>query len=333
MQRQQHVRADAGATALALLPFLAAGQTHKTPGPYQKTIAKGIAWLVKHQRADGDLSMGASQPMYSHGLDTIVLCEAYGLSRDSAIGYAARKAVRFIERAQCPHTAGWRYRPGDPGDLSVTGWQIMALKSAQMAGLGDETAVLESTRKFLKSCATGRYGGLFCYMPRREETAAMTAVGMLCTQYLGAHRADPALLEGKKFLLENLPDLENARDIYYWYYATQVMHNFLGPEWDTWNRRMRRILIQTQEKYGCAMGSWSPTYPVPDPWGAQGGRLYMTSLSALTLEVYYRYLPLFRVQGPGEAHDFAPRPDVAQGADAPASPAHKNKAVVTDRRG
>lgn len=326
-------QSDAAATAMALLPFLAAGQTHKSSGPYQKTIAKGVAWLVKHQRADGDLSVGASQPMYSHGLATIVLCEAYGLTRDSAIGYAARKAVRYIEMARCPHTAGWRYRPGDAGDLSVTGWQVMALKSAHMAGLGDESAALDATRPFLKSCGKGNYGGLFCYMPQREETVSMTAVGILCMQYLGSGRNDPGLAEGKKYLMDNLPDVENARDIYYWYYATQVMHNYLGPEWDTWNRRMRRILIQTQEKYGCATGSWSPTHPSPDPWGKQGGRLYMTSLSALTLEIYYRYLPLFRIQGPGAPQDPMPRQDVVRGMDGAEAPMEKGKGATTERRG
>jgi hypothetical protein len=71
------------------------------------------------------------------------------------------------------------------------------------------------------------------------------------------------------------------------------MHNVPGPEWDAWNRQMRRILIDTQERSGCAAGSWDPARPVDDPWGNQGGRLMVTSLSCLTLEVYYRYLPLY----------------------------------------
>ena len=329
-----HFRSDSAATAMALLPFLAAGQTHRTQGPYQKTISKGIAWLIKHQRHNGDLSMGANQPMYAHGLATIALCEAYGLTRDSAVGYAARKAVRLIELAQCPHTAGWRYLPGQPGDMSVTGWQIMALKSAQMAGLSSQPVVLESARKFLQSCSKGQYGGLFCYTPRSgNETPTMTAVGMLCTQYLGTGRNDQIMLEGKKYLLENLPDAEGTRNVYYWYYATQVMHNFLGPEWDTWNRRMRRILIQTQERYGCGAGSWSPQYPTSDAWGNRGGRLYMTSLSALTLEVYYRYLPLFRIQGPGPQPDPAASQDVAHEADAMPPPTEKAKAAAAGPRG
>jgi hypothetical protein len=102
------------------------------------------------------------------------------------------------------------------------------------------------------------------------------------------------MVAGAKYLMANLPD-PDQRNIYYWYYATQVMHNYSGPDWDAWNRKMRRILIDTQEKEGCAAGSWSPTKPNQDLWGEQGGRLMMTSLSALTLEVYYRYLPLYKL--------------------------------------
>ena len=91
-------QSDAAATAMALLPFLAAGQTHKSKGPYQQTIAKGLAWLIKQQRPDGDLSGGCEQPMYAHGLATIALCEAYGMTRDEHVGAAARQG-RGLHRA------------------------------------------------------------------------------------------------------------------------------------------------------------------------------------------------------------------------------------------
>ena len=142
-------QSDAAATALALLPFLAAGQTHKSKGPYRDTIAKGLAWLIKQQRADGDLSGGCGKPMYAHGLAAIVLCEAYGMSRDEHVGLAARGAVAFIQRAQNQATGGWRYHPGESGDTSVFGWQIMALKSAVLAGLPVESLVFDNGQKWL----------------------------------------------------------------------------------------------------------------------------------------------------------------------------------------
>ena len=289
---------DAGATAMALLPFLAAGQTHKERGIYRKTIGAGLAWLMSHQKQDGDLSAGSSQRMYTHGLTTICLCEAYGLSHDSDVRVAAQKSLDFICAAQNPTRGGWWYqgRPDEAGDTSVVGWQIMALKSGIMAGLEVPEAVLGRAQKWLQSTSHGQAGGLFAYNTEMGPSPSMTSVGLLCSQYLGMKRTDPAMVEGVGFLTspDQLPAVER-RNIYYWYYATQVLHNVPGRDWDQWNRKMRKLLITTQVKQGCATGSWDPAEPAKDAWGEAGGRIMMTSLSALTLEVYYRYLPLYKL--------------------------------------
>ncbi len=290
---------EAAATAMGLLPFLAAGQTHERRCHYQKVVRAALAWLVGHQKPTGDLSAGGSQ-MYSHGLATIALCEAYGMTADSRLRLPAQAALHFIEVGQDPETGGWWYAHRQQGgDTSVSGWQVMALKSGLMAGLKVEPASLERARKWLDSVGKGTSKGLFSYRPDRPASDTMTAVGLLCTQYLGASRGDPRIVEGTAFLMANLPAIE-ARNVYYWYYAAQVMHNQQGPAWDQWNRRMRRILAQSQATKGCASGSWDPDRP-KDPWGSQGGRLMMTSLSALTLEVPYRYLPLYHDMEGGAA--------------------------------
>jgi len=287
---------DTAATALALLPFLAAGQTHETKDSlYQKNILQGINWLVKHQKPTGDLVTSGSQ-MYSHGLAAIALCEAYGMTNDSRIGYAAQSAINFIESGQ-NREGGWRYRHGsDDSDTSIFGWQVMALKSGQMAGLKVNPAVLQACKKYLTSAARGKYGAEFAYTPSGGAKRSMAGVGLLTAQYLGAKRDDVVIIGGVELLMQDRyrPSM-SERDTYYWYYATQVMHNVPGKEWDEWNRQMRRILIETQEKTGCAAGSWDPQKPEPDAWGNHGGRLMVTSLSALTLEVYYRYLPLYQL--------------------------------------
>jgi hypothetical protein len=307
------VKSDSAATALALLPFLAAGQTHKSKGPYQQTISKGLIWLVKQQRSDGDLSGGCAQPMYAHGMATIALCEAYGMTRDEHLGMAARRAVEYVERAQNESTGGWRYEPGDPGDTSVFGWQIMALKSAQLAGLPVNSIAFDRGQRWLHSVAKGEHLGLYSYQPYQQVTPTLTAVGMLCRQYMGIDPKDAGLLEGKRSLLENLPDNNLARNTYYWYYATLVMHNFMDSDWDTWNRKMRRALIETQVREGCATGSWDPDKPSADTWGRNGGRLMTTSFSALVLEVYYRYLPLFKTDS------FVPQPSNPMGIGEPSA--------------
>ena len=299
---------EAAATALALLPFLASGQTHESKGRSRQTVKAGISYLIKNQKPDGDLRMGST--MYAHGLASIVLCECYGMSNDKAVGRAAQRALNFIMEAQDPTGGGWRYEPRTPGDTSVTGWQIMALRSGQMAYLIVHPAVFEKAKAFLKSVVSKQYGaGRFTYMPDKsplrddgrviDDGRAMTAVELLCQQYMHMPRTDPAMMEGTAFLMQNQPDA-GERDLYYWYYATQVMHNQPGPGWDAWNRKMRHTLIDTQCKEdNCAAGSWDPKLPKPDLWGSYGGRLYMTSLAALTLEVYYSYLPLYKLDKEG----------------------------------
>jgi hypothetical protein len=217
------------------------------------------------------------------------------MSQDSRVGYAAQSAINFIQTGQ-NREGSWRYSHGsDDSDTSVHGWQVMALKSGQMAGLQVSENSITGSRRYLKLAGKGgRYGEQFSYTPDGGPTLTMTSLGLLCTQYLGAGRDDPTIVGGVEYLSKNLPT-GNRRNLYYWYYATQVMHNVPGAEWDAWNRAMRRILIESQDRTGCAAGSWDPAKPSPDPWGRQGGRLMCTSLSCLTLEVYYRYLPLYKL--------------------------------------
>jgi hypothetical protein len=261
------------------------------------------------------------------------------MTRDRHLGAAAQAAVGFIERAQDQACGGWRYQPNTFGDTSVFGWQVMALKSAQMAGLAVTSQRMEDAKKWLERTARGDRGGLFCYQPYREPTPTMTAVGLLCGQYFGVRPDEPAMIEGKDYLLQHPPEssLATVRDTYYWYYATQVIFNRGGPDWDNWNRMMRRTLLETQVKQDCGTGSWDPDKPTTDVWGVRGGRLTTTALSALTLEIYYRYLPLHQLdpgpqrQGPPPAVP-PPPPDVnpimAPPAEPPPPPVAANPAAA-----
>jgi hypothetical protein len=288
---------NAAGTALGLLPFLAAGQTHLSKGLYKTHITKAVNWLVSHQARNGDLSAGGSQ-MYSHGLAAIALCEAYGMTNDSHIRHAAQAAVQFIQAAQNAE-GGWRYGfDSKDSDTSVYGWQMMALKSALMSNLDVNPAKVEAARKWLLTAQpegeNSQNRGQFTYVPGdRGVTPCRSSIGLLITQYLGASKDDPTITGGVRYLMKHQPDVK-SRNIYYWYYATQVMHNMCDADWDTWNRKMRKLLVETQCKTGCAAGSWDPDAPTKDAW-AQGGRVMVTSLSTLTLEVYYRYLPLYQL--------------------------------------
>jgi hypothetical protein len=292
-------KGDAAGTSLALLPFLGAGQTHEY-GIYKTTVARGLAWLMENQQENGDLraNFPGQAGMYAHGQAAICLCEAYALTGDERFREPARKAIEFIETAQ--HRAGgWRYQPGQAGDTSVFGWQMMALQSARattLAGdVGGDTLRLADYYLDLASTKVGGStpdGALYRYQPNEGgPRQTMTAEALLCRIYLGWKRDDPRLMYGVRWLIKNhLPSRAQA-DLYYWYYGTQLMHHYGGPEWETWNRALRDMLVAMQVAEGRHAGSWEP-----DDFerGNNGERIYTTSFAVCTLEVYYRHLPLFR---------------------------------------
>jgi hypothetical protein len=292
---------DVAATAFGLLPFLGAGKTHK-PAPdgtketynYTKTVEAGLKYLLAKQGKDGEFPGG----MYSHGLATICVCEAYGLTSDPVLKAPAQHAIDFIVKAQDPAGGGWRYAPRQSGDTSVVGWQVMALKSGQMSGLSVPVATLKGAEKWLDNNASADYGD-YGYIGAPNTTkdspaSAMTAVGLLCRQYLGWSPRNVGLLNGVSRLKRVPPGATN--NMYYYYYATQVMHHMGGEAWESWNPKMRDQLIDKQDQGNTPgkphqVGSWDPKGEVHGP---VGGRVMITSLSLLTLEVYYRHLPLYR---------------------------------------
>jgi hypothetical protein len=286
------MRNDTAGTAFGVLPFLAAGITprnnNKMKEDYTKNVDAALKFLMNHQDAKtGDFGGG----MYAHGLATIAICEAYGLSADQSLKASAQKGIDFIVAAQDPAGGGWRYSPRSGGDTSVVGWQLMAIKSGQMAGLKVPNPTLVGAEKWLNSVQTTN-GGYGYVGP--QETPTMSAVGLLCRQYLGWSWRNPGLLNGIKYLDQYPPGSINS--IYYYYYATQVMHHMQGDSWQRWNPKIRDLLVNSQDQGRAAkrphqIGSWSPGQ---DAHGAQGGRIMQTSLSLLTLEVYYRHLPLYR---------------------------------------
>jgi hypothetical protein len=287
-------QSDTAATGLALLAFLGAGYTHES-GQYADAVGRGLKWLIGQQRANGDLFNSDARFLrfYSHGIATIALAEAYGMTKDSMLREPTERALQFIIDSQHPQLGGWRYEPRTESDTSVSGWQLMALKSGGMAGFTIPPAVYQRVTSWLDSVQRGAGGGQYSYHPTKPESIVMTAEGLLMRQYLGFGRDNPRLRAGADEIDRQLPDLAQ-RDVYYWYYATQVMYHMQGSHWEHWNGRLREILTSTQSRDPGVAGSWSPTAPTPDRWGAAGGRVYETCMHLLMLEVYYRHLPLYQ---------------------------------------
>jgi hypothetical protein len=283
---------DIAGTGMALLPFLAAGQTHKSgkDNKYQKNVLSGLTFLTGKQKPDGTFT--GSTGTYAHAIATVALCEAYGMTQDPKLQKPAQAALNVIVKGQGSN-GSWGYSYGGTGDTSIVGWQIQALKSGVMANLNVPKDVFHKAGVFLDSVA-GSYqnqsGATYGYTTK-GGTPALSAVGLLCRQYMGWGPKNIKLQAGIEYLKAHPPTSDLA--MYYYYYATQVVHFYGGPEWkEFWNPKMRQLLVDKQEKaQNQNFGSWAPA---TDTIGSAGGRLLTTCTCLLTLEVYYRHLPLYR---------------------------------------
>ena len=284
------------ATAMALLAFQGAGHTHQGKTEFQPVVAKGWKALLAMQNADGEFQGEAAynQKTYGQAQASIAICEIYGMTKDQTFKGPAQKAVNYALFAQSPQ-GGWRYSPKEDSDTSVTGWYVIALQSAMMAGLDVPSPTFDKISGFLDSVSMENQSK-YAYMPGQDYRLSMTAEGLLCREYLGWKHNDERLRSGVNYLLANPIDYnssESHQNVYYWYYATQTLHHMDGDDWDKWNQVMRQAVPTHQIKSGAEKGSWAPS--AGDSHGAgAGGRLYTTCLSIYMLEVYYRHLPIYK---------------------------------------
>jgi hypothetical protein len=321
-----------GLTGLSLLAFLGDGYrpadddesyvdavTGKTVR-FGETVKKGLKYLMDHQGTDGALGPQVGEMMYNHAIATQALCDAYGMTGSPAYKAAAQSAVGFIVAAQ-NYGLAWRYTPKcGNNDSSVTGWCVMALKSAEAAGLAVPATAYAGAKAWFGRVTDSngqvgydRLGSGEIYVPGKNEQWAhhqtMTGVALLASLEID-RKKDPILLKGARILVQDLPawDPTAARptnDFYYWYYATYALFQVdgpAGPIWKKWNKAVADTLCQNQRvrKDGCKDGSWD-TEGV-DRWAYAGGRVYGTAMNTLTLEVYYRY-PVAAVARPRVPED------------------------------
>jgi len=307
------LQSDTAATGLCLLSFQGAGYTHQQH-QYAQVVSRGLEALISMQQKNGSLYR-AENPIsdqnvafYSHGIATLALCEAFGMSRDESLREPAQRAIDYIAETQHKQRGGWRYQSQVSSDTSVSGWMMMAIKSGELAGLSVPKTTYEGIDRWLDTAKASRgRSDRYSYNPfapdtpaqrhGRDITPTMTAVGMLMRLYSGWRRDNADMKSAADYLATFPPSLGDAkspqRDTYYWYYATQVMFHMGGEHWEKWNQRLNPILVDEQIKVGPQSGSWDPVKPVPDRWSAHAGRLYLTTLNLLSLEVYYRHLPIY----------------------------------------
>ncbi|MGI9453664.1 MAG: hypothetical protein ACR2NE_03775 [Pirellulales bacterium] len=332
-------------TSIALLPFLGAGNTH-LDGPYKEVVYRGLEQLktildieLKELHPDNPNFVSTfSGDLYGYGLTTLVMAEAFGMTGDPDLERYVNALTVFLARHQHP-LGGWRYELGQPGDITVTGWQVVALKSSQLAGAAVHSDIFRQADKFLDSLTppaplsrpgrtqvvANKVGGMnrdptryhylasFANSTTREPGECTSAVGLLCRLYTGWSSNDPRLLKGVNQLLKS--NTHPALLLYRNFYLAQILLHIDHPAWEQWNRRNRDYLVRMQvtettrmnqrnPTFGsppCEIGSWYLTNPngttknaIRDRHLAPAGRLAHTALAILTLEVYYRLLPIYK---------------------------------------
>jgi hypothetical protein len=285
------ISSTTAATGIALLPFLGAGNT-QIEGPYQETVARGFYSLRGRMRPTargGDLCEGT---MYGQGVATLALAEAYGMTRDDLLARPLVDAVRFIVTAQDTYGGGWRYLPGQSGDTTVTAWQLAALKSAALAGLEVPSPTIDGIRRFLDR-VQARSGEAYGYLGSQPQPCT-SAIGLFCRLHTAWEERE-RLERGLAALARGGP-VDDA--VYLNFYLSQALLQADHAAWPRWNARNRDQLVARQAAFGHEQGSWV----FADRETAPGGRLAHTALALLTLEVYYRLLPLYRPEAVG--HEF-----------------------------
>ncbi|MEM9351612.1 MAG: prenyltransferase/squalene oxidase repeat-containing protein [Planctomycetota bacterium] len=284
--------ADTGVTGLALLAFLGGGSTHES-GPYAENIDRGLAYLRGRQRADGSLYGDAQvfAQTYCHSMASLAALEAMAVTGDDQLRPMCERAVRYSLSLQHPSDGGWRYLRGHAGDTSQLGWQLMGLKTAQLAGVDVPSVTWTRVERFLRSVRRGSAGGLAAYQPVTRASRTMTAEALYCRQLLAgnASAVAPAVTKEAVDSLLVQPPGSGRANFYYWYYATLALESASDASvdaelaWRRWNRALTAALTTTQQ----ADGGWG----TDTAWGGYGGRVYTTAMAALCLEVYYRYSP------------------------------------------
>jgi hypothetical protein len=279
-------------TSLSIMAYLAAGHV-PGEGPYSDSMQRGLRWVLSHQQRNGLIVHQSSHgPMYCHGISTLMLAEVIGMvpkEEAKPLREALERAVKLIldsQNLQKPRdqAGGWRYQPSSrDSDLSVTGWQLLALRAAKNVGCDVPAENIDRAVEYVRNCSSRGNRG-FCYQPGGGPSPVMTGTGILALEICGQHHA-PESLGGADFLLASPVRYQQPHFFYGAYYCGVGMFQIGGRHWEQSRDNLRKVLLPKQANDG----SW-----VAEDEERGVGRPYATSMAVLSLAVEYQFLPIYQ---------------------------------------
>lgn len=294
----------ASMTGLALLAYLGHCETPKST-EFGENVTKGITFLIDMgNKQNGKLSLvGGHGWVYEHAIGTYALCEAYTFIKELKMDFpglkeVCEKSVQVILNGQHP-SGSWDYDYNKtsqrPGDTSILGWHVQALKAASHAGF-DKASIEKSVERALKRLEqvqndNGTFGYVNKGSPNDER---LVGVGALCYQMWGkeTHKVARDALRWMNRNMEPVYTSENA-NLYAWYYTTLSLFQRGSTYWDKWNRKWRDEILRNQNEDG----SWKPEGgfekggAIRTSGAGRDADIYRVCLNTLSLEAYYRFLP------------------------------------------
>jgi len=297
---------DPGVTGLALWAFLGAGVTDSP------TVNSGLDTLLEKQDLDGVIGSRRSHSFLSyHSFATIALAEAWLLTGRPRYAHAVQQAVDFNEWARNPGLA-WRYEPrGGENDTHITMEVATAARLADLAGADVKPGTYDGAARWIEFMTDPGYGQIgYNYpggLPARpekkvevfppEKSQAMTAAGAWTRQILGGKALESDTLpKSIELCLKTSPSWSLPfRDQFYHHFGSLAVYQHGRKAWRQWEDALHRAYLEAQEDDG----SWAPT----GVWGADGGRVYSTSMAVLSLLTPYRYPSGFAADPRPDTHE------------------------------
>lgn len=302
--------ADVACTAYAIMCFLGAGHDHITPNTYRPTVAKAVEWLLSQQKADGLFG----ERNYEHAVATMALAEVYGMTQDARLRTPTQRAVDLVVARQALDPMakdkayaglGWDYVAPNAArnDTSVTGWNVMALKSALGAGLSVGSSMQGAKQWLERSWKAANpdwqkldpYQGIsvfpytFDATSDKVDKSHLSCVGALCAVYLGHHKGDVMLETMANYITKHDYPTTWPTNTYFLYYNTLAIFQMGDDRWKQWGDPVAKLLADAQRTDdSCFNGSWD--YVGTKFHGHDTGRLLSTAYACLSQEVIWRYV-------------------------------------------